>query len=49
MAALLDTAETGALSSPVLFWHTQNAIVLPTPGANAVSRVPNSLRRVCGL
>ncbi len=49
MAALIGLSRAGALSGPVLFWHTYNAIPLPEPDQTAASRIPASLRRVCKL
>jgi D-cysteine desulfhydrase len=49
MAALIDLSRAGVLPGPVLFWHTYNAIRLPDPDPDSASRLPASLRRVCGL
>ena len=49
MAALIDLSRAGELPGPVLFWHTYNVIPLVEPSADAASRLPSSLRRVCGL
>lgn len=49
MAALIELSQRGALSGPVLFWHTFNALPLPEPETSAIRRVPAALRRVCGL
>jgi len=49
MAALIGLSRSGALPGPALFWHTYNAIPLPNPDPDAATRLPASLRRVCGL
>jgi D-cysteine desulfhydrase len=49
MAALIDLSRASSLPGPVLFWHTYNAIPLAEPDPDAASRLPASLRRVCGL
>ena len=49
MAALTHLAGARAFSGPVLFWHTYNAIPMPEPDPAAAERIPDSLRRICGL
>lgn len=49
MAALLDLAREGPRAGPALFWHTHNTIALQVPSSDEASRLPRSLRRVCGL
>ena len=49
MAAVIGLANLGSLPAPVLFWQTFNAIPLPQPSPAAATRLPASIRRLCGL